>query len=131
MLRYNLIAGMENITLDSTLEKLLSAYPEASGVAFYSMEFSIFKHVGANKDILEKYKDIPMMSLDEEFQTTFNYIITGDGSIITFFIEGVHFVSVYTENTQPNKQLAQRMYQQFLPELQSIIYQIHETEGVF
>jgi len=103
---------MEN-TLDQLLEELLATYTDALGVSFHSMELPISKSKGSHTDILEKYKDIPMLSIDEAFPTTFSFIITETGSIVIFFINQLHFVSVYTTTTDPNKELASRIYEQF------------------
>jgi hypothetical protein len=95
------------------LEQLLFSYPKAQGVAFHSMELPLNKQNGSHTEILEKYKDIPMMSVDETFNTTFSFIITEEGSIVIFFIDNIHFVSVYTESTEPSKELARKMYEAY------------------
>jgi hypothetical protein len=103
---------MEN-TLDLLLDELLVTYTDALGVSFHSMELPIAKAKGTKTEILEKYKDIPMLSIDESFPTTFSFIITDSGSIVIFFINQLHFVSVYTATTDPNKEFASRIYEQF------------------
>ena len=77
------------------------------------MELPITLSKGEDAHILEKYKDIPMLSIDETFHTTFSFIITPSGSIVIFFINQLHFVSVYTASADPNKELASRMYDTF------------------
>ncbi|MFT6866651.1 MAG: capsular polysaccharide biosynthesis protein [Cyclobacteriaceae bacterium] len=107
--------------LDTLLEQFLSAYPNALGVTFHSMELAIAKSCGSHVNILEKYKDIPMMSIDESFNTTFSFIVTEHGSIVIFFINQVHFVSVFTESLEPNKELANRMYENFSEKFKTVI----------
>jgi capsular polysaccharide biosynthesis protein len=99
--------------LDILLEQFLSSYPNALGVTFHSMELPIIKASGSHVDILEKYKDIPMMSIYESFNTSFSFIVTEKGSIVIFFIDQIHFISVFTESLEPNKELANRMYESF------------------
>ncbi|MEQ8237752.1 MAG: hypothetical protein RIA69_01000 [Cyclobacteriaceae bacterium] len=110
--------------LDILLEQFLFSYPNALGVTFHSMELPIIKSNGSHVEILEKYKDIPMMSIDESFHTSFSFIITEKGSIVIFFINQVHFVSVYTENLEPNKELAIRMYEKFSEKFEKAIDQL-------
>ncbi|MFT4738635.1 MAG: hypothetical protein ACI8QD_001431 [Cyclobacteriaceae bacterium] len=114
---------MEN-KLDSLLEQLLQTYPNALGVAFHSMELPINVSKGTHVDLLEKYKDIPMMSIDESFNTSFSFIVTEVGSIVIFFIDQVHFVSVFTENLEPNKELANRMYENFNEKFVTVIKEL-------
>jgi len=102
-----------NNDLEHLLEELLNTYTDARAVSFHSMELPITLSKGEAADILEKYKDIPMLSIDETFQTTFSFIITPSGSIVIFFINQLHFVSVYTASADPNKELASRMYDTF------------------
>lgn len=113
--------------LDLLLEELLATYPNAKGVSFHSMESPIYRSKGGFTEVLDLYKDIPMLSVDEEFQTTFSFIITEMGSIIIFFINSVHFVSVYTENQDPNKQLATRMYESFHLKFEQVINELNES----
>jgi|GEM_PF-3317217 len=116
--------------LDILLEKFLFSYPDAIGVTFHSMELPITKANGANTDLLEKYKDIPMMSIDESFSTSFSFIVTEEGTIIIFFIKNLHFISVFVEGDNPNKELAQRMYNQFREEFETAINQLYEAEEI-
>ncbi|MEM0942209.1 MAG: hypothetical protein AAGI25_20825 [Bacteroidota bacterium] len=102
-----------DLSLDALLEFFLLSYPNAKGVSFHSLELPITKFSGTGKKILDKYKDIPMMSVDESFNTNFSFIVTNFGSIVIFFLEEVHFVSVFTESAEPNKELAQRMFEEF------------------
>lgn len=113
--------------LDNLLEKFLFSYPDALGVTFHSMELPITKANGSYTEILEKYKDIPMMSIDESFNTSFSFIITDEGTIIIFFVKDLHFISVFVKGDNPNKELAQRMYNQFKEEFETVIDQIHEA----
>lgn len=119
---------MEN-TLDKVLEELLAAYTDAKGITFHSLELPISRAQGEHTDLLEKYKDIPMLSVDEAFHTTFTFIITSSGSVVIFFIDQLHFVSVFTANTDPNKELAARIYEQFHEPLEKAIQHEYETSA--
>ncbi|MFT5641361.1 MAG: hypothetical protein ACI9A7_001465 [Cyclobacteriaceae bacterium] len=110
--------------LDILLEQFLFSYPNALGVTFHSMELPIKKSKGSHVEVLEKYKDIPMMSIDESFNTTFSFIVTEQGSIVIFFINQVHFVSVFTDSFEPNKELAIRMYDNFSEKFETVIEQL-------
>lgn len=116
--------------LDILLEQLLSTYPNAHGVAFQSLELPITKANGSNTDVLDHYKDIPAMSVDESFNTDFIFIVTEEGSIIIFFLENLHFISVYTENKESNKELAKRMYDQNANKFLNVINKLNETEAI-
>ncbi|MBC6410663.1 MAG: hypothetical protein GDA42_09455 [Ekhidna sp.] len=95
------------------LNQFLSSFSNALAVSFNSVEISISIEGGSDVEILRAYKDIPMLSIDENFTTSFSFIIIESGSIIVFFIDGVHFISVYTQDKEPNKELAERMYSKF------------------
>lgn len=110
-----------NRELDLLLDKLLLAYPDALAVSFHSVEWPLTMAKGQLQDVLEKYKDIPMMSLDESFNTTFSFIVTGEGTIIIFFIRQLHFVSVFVKGENPNKELANKMYQSFKQDFENLI----------
>ena len=110
--------------LNELLEELLSSYPNAKGVAFHSMELPINTSCGSHGDTLEKYKDIPMMSIDESFNTSFSFIVTEHGSIVIFFINQIHFVSVFTDSIELNKELANRMYDSFGSKFSTLIDQL-------
>jgi hypothetical protein len=116
--------------LDILLEKFLFSYPDALGVTFHSMELPITKANGTHTDILEMYKDIPIMSVDDAFNTAFNFIVTETGTIIIFFVKNLHFISVYVEGDNPNKQLANIMYNNFKEEFETIIDSLYETESI-
>lgn len=107
--------------LDQLLENLLLTYPDAQAVAFESLEWPISMKKGELQEILEKYKDLPMMSLDESFNTSFSFIVTEEGTIIIFFIRNLHFVSVFVKGENPNKELAGRMYEGFRSEFEQLI----------
>ncbi len=107
--------------LEGILEKILEQYPNAKGVTFHSMELPISVHKGEHTDILEKYKDIPMLSMDETFNTSFTFIVIETGSIIIFFINNMHFISVFTDSTELNKELANRMFDAFSAELSELL----------
>ncbi len=107
--------------LDILLGRFLDTYPDALGVSFHSMELPMTRHRGSHGDILEKYKDISMMSLDDALNTSFSFIITTEGSIIVFFIAKLHFVSVFTKSTSPNKELAHQMHDAFNEPFEQII----------
>jgi len=119
-----LIQFLMEYQLDILLEQFLFSYPNALGVTFHSMELPITKANGSHTEILEKYKDIPMMSIDETFNTSFSFIVTDQGSIIIFFINQVHFISVFTESLEPNKELAIRMYDSFSEKFETVIEQL-------
>ncbi len=110
-----------NEDLENLLENLLVAYPDAQAVAFESVEWPISLAKGEWKEVLEKYKDLPMMSLDESFNTSFSFIVTEEGTIIIFFIRNLHFVSVFVKGENPNKELAGRMYEGFRNEFEKLI----------
>ncbi|WP_421873216.1 hypothetical protein [Marinoscillum sp.] len=116
--------------LDILLEKFLFSYPNAKGVTFHSMELPITKKNGAFTDTLELYKDIPMMSVDESFNTTFNFIVTEESTIIIFFIKNLHFVSVFVDGSNPNKELANKMYETFKDEFEAVIDKLYETHAI-
>lgn len=120
---------MEN-ELDILLEKFLFSYPDAVGVTFHSIELPIIKANGSKTDILEKYKDIPMMSIDESFNTTFSFIVTDSGTIIIFFVKNLHFISVFVEGDNPNKELANNMYGQFKNDFETVIEKLYETQTI-
>jgi hypothetical protein len=116
--------------LDILLERFLFTYPNAQGVTFHSMDLPIEKENGSYTDVLKKYKDIPMMSIDDKYNTSFSFIITDKGSIVIFFLKKLHFVSVYVKNEEPNKELAQRMYEQFKDDFEGVIQRIYETTTI-
>lgn len=118
------------LELDELLEKFLAAYPNAQGVTFHSMELPIITAKGDHVDILERYKDIPMMSVDEAFKTSFNFIVTDLGTIIIFFVKDLHFISVFVEGENPNKELAKRMYDTFKEEFETVINNLYETQTI-
>lgn len=120
---------MDN-SLDTALEKLLKHYPDAQGVMFHSLELATSGHVGDHIDILEKYKDIPMMSIDESFSTRFSFIIAEGGTIIIFFLDDLHFISVFVTSEYPNKELATNMFEQFEDTFKSVITQLYEAESI-
>jgi hypothetical protein len=99
--------------IDNLLRGLLETYPDAKGVMFTSVEHPIQKRKGIFLEVLELYKDIPMMSMDDAYNTEFSFIITDKGTIITFFIKKLNFISVFVEGENPNKELALRMYESF------------------
>lgn len=113
--------------LDILLERLLFTYPSARGVSFHSMDLPVTRQNGSKTETLEKYKDIPMMSIDEAFNTRFTFIVTEDGTIIIFFIKRVHFVSVLVDGETPNKELATRMYETFRPEFETAVDKLYEA----
>ncbi len=119
-----------NEELEELLEKLLGDYSDAIGIAFQSLELPIASHYGEKTDILEKYKDIPMMSIDESFNTSFNFIITEGGTIVIFFIKNLHFISVFVKNEMPNKELALRIYQKYAPKFEQLINRLYEAEKI-
>lgn len=110
-----------NAELDAILAKFLETYPSAKGVMFHSLELPIQRSMGDKTDLLEKYKDIPMMSIDESFTTSFNFIITERGTIIIFFVMKLHFISVFIEGENPNKELASRMLESFKSEFEHLV----------
>ncbi len=116
--------------LDILLEKFLFSYPNAQGVTFHSMELPITKANGAHTDTLERYKDIPMMSIDDAFNTTFNFIVTDEGTIIIFFVKNLHFISVFVDGDNPNKELANKMYANFKEEFETVIDKLYETQSI-
>jgi hypothetical protein len=99
--------------LDILLSGFLETYPDAKGVMFTSVEHPIQKKKGDFLDVLELYQDIPMMSMDDAYNTSFSFIITDRGTIITFFIKKLNFISVFVEGDNPNKELALRMFENF------------------
>jgi hypothetical protein len=99
--------------LNMLLREILETYPDAKGVMFTSVEHPIQKRIGIFLEVLELYKDIPMMSMDDAYNTEFSFIITDKGTIITFFIKKLNFISVFVEGENPNKELALRMYENF------------------
>lgn len=113
--------------LDILLEQFLFSYPDAQGVMFHSLELPVQRANGNYTDILEKYKDIPMMSIDESFNTSFNFIVTEKGTIIIFFVQNLHFVSVFVEGENPNKELALRMYNAFKSQFESVIASLYAS----
>ena len=121
----------EDYKLDILLEQFLFSYPNAKGVTLHSLEHPIDKSNGSGIELLQKYKDIPMMSVDETFNTSFTFIITDEGSIVIFFINNLHFLSVYTESTEPNKELASRMHESFSGKFETLIKEIYESEQIY
>ncbi|MDE0471981.1 MAG: hypothetical protein OXH57_08575 [Ekhidna sp.] len=108
-------------SFEALLNRFLLSFPNALAVSFNSVEAPISMEIGSNVDVLKMYKDIPMLSLDENFTTSFSFIIMDSGSIIVFFIDGVHFISVYTRDKEPNKELAERAYSEFYEKFKNAI----------
>lgn len=106
---------------DLLLERFLMEYPLARGIMFHSMETDLCKTHGEETQELEKYKDIPMVSMDESYSTNFSFIVNGKGTIIIFFVRKLNFISVYVDGEMPNKALAQRMYDDYRVEFETII----------
>lgn len=111
---------MEN-DLAALLERFLIEYPYAEGIMFHSMEKPMVIKLGGFSEELEKYKDIPMVSIDESYTTNFTFIITNSGTIIIFFVNKLNFISVYVNGEMPNKALAQRMYDSYKEELEKLV----------
>jgi len=120
---------MKDNQLEAILVDILHEYPRALGVNFFSMELPVNKSHGDSK-LLDKYKDIPMLSMDEAFNTSFSFIVTEHHSIVIFFIEQLHFVSILTDTTDPNKELATKFYNQYKDQLTEAIEKEHKSQFV-
>ncbi|MFT6882953.1 MAG: hypothetical protein ACI83W_000127 [Marinoscillum sp.] len=112
--------------IQEVLSHLLEKYSTAKGAMFFSMDLPTEESVGEHTDFLELYKDIPMMSVDENFKTTFNYINTEKGSIVIFFVNNLHFVSIFVDEQNPNKALATRTFESIKPSLELAIASLYE-----
>lgn len=101
----------------SQLSELLSGfienYPIVKGVKLQSLQWPLDESMGTNLDAIDAYKDVIISSVDEGFQPQFSFIITETGSVIVFFLDEVNYLCVYTDDTLPNKQLAQKMYDEY------------------
>lgn len=109
------------MALESLLEELLNRYDNAIGVTFHSLDLPVSLSCGEQTEILEKYKDIPIMSADENFSPKFSFLITDVGSIVIFFFDQLHFVSILSKVKDPNKELASQVYQEFKDRFESAI----------
>lgn len=114
-------------SIEKILENFLSDYSGIEGVVLESLETELHYESGHNLDLIHKYRELTILSVDDNFQTLFSFIHAEQGTVIIFFLDEITYLSVFTKDAKPNKELAKTMYNNYRDR---IILAISETAGV-
>lgn len=113
--------------VEEILESFLDQYTGIEGVVLESLETELQFKFGQNIDLIQKYRELTILSVDENFQTLFSFIHADQGTVIIFFLDETTYLSVFTKDAKPNKELAKRMYNAYRDKLMKAITETAEA----
>ncbi len=113
--------------VEEILESFLEQYTGIEGVVLESLETELQFKFGQNIDLIQKYRELTILSVDENFQTLFSFIHADQGTVIIFFLDETTYLSVFTKDAKPNKELAKRMYNAYRDKIMKAITETAEA----
>lgn len=113
-----------NDNLQLLVANFLDSYPGALGVALQSLELPISVEKGNHTDTIKVLNELTIMGVDDSLKVEFSFVFSELGTVVVFFLDGSTFLSIFTKDEFPNKELAKQMFSAFAPKFSEILIQI-------
>lgn len=113
-----------NDNLRMLVASFLDSYPGALGVTLQSLELPIAFETGDHTDTIKILNELTIMGIDDSLKVEFSFIFSELGTVVVFFLDGSTFLSIYTKDELPNKELAKQMFLTFAPKFSEILNKI-------
>jgi len=110
-----------NDNLRILVASFLDSYPGALGITLQSLELPISIEKGEHISTIKVLNELTIMGVDDSLKVEFSFVFSELGTVVVFFLDGATFLSIYTKDELPNKELAKQMFLTFVPKFSEIL----------